>query len=109
MILISINAGINGLIEFKENDRSIVELDQNESKKIVFYRDDCPDCQKIFRQLYFHNTVHNDTIFVNLNREENRKYIDNYQIESVPTILNQGSRYEGTNKQKIRKILNDSR
>lgn len=109
LVFVSLYTGIQTVIDQKEKDQRVVELDRGEQKKIVFYKDDCPDCQKIFNQLFWHDVRHKDMIFVNLNQEENRKYIQIYDVKSVPTIVHKSQKYEGTDRKKIRTILNESR
>lgn len=88
-------------------NRSVVVLSQEEEKKIVFYKDDCPDCEKVFGQLYWHEKLYDDTVFVNLNQKRNRHYIQTYQIKSVPTIIHKHSRYEGIDRKKIQQVLQE--
>ncbi len=107
LLLVSAYIGTNRAMDNQKNDRSIVTLDSKEERKIVFYRDDCPDCEKIYSQLYWHNVRRRDTIFVNLNQQQNRHYIRTYQVKSVPTIVHKNSRYEGTNRNRVKEILNE--
>lgn len=109
LVFVSLYTGIQTVIDQKEKNLRVVELDQREQKKIVFYKDDCPDCQKIFDQLFWHDVRHKDLIFVNLNQEENRKYIKAYDVKSVPTIVHKSQKYEGIDRKRIRAILNESR
>ncbi|MBO0455797.1 thioredoxin [Enterococcus hulanensis] len=109
LVFVSLYTGIQTIIDQKEKDQRVVVLDRGEQKKIVFYKDDCPDCQKIFNQLFWHDVRHKDMIFVNLNQEENRKYIKIYDVKSVPTIVHESQKYEGIDRKKIRTILNESR
>lgn len=101
LILVSTIIAIDILIYQQKNDRSVVTLDSREDRKIVFYRDDCTDCQKIYPRLFWHNLGNDDLIFVNLNQQKNRQYIRTYQVKSVPTIVHKESRYEGTNHDKV--------
>lgn len=94
-------------IEQKKADRSVVVLSQEKDQKIVFYKDDCPDCDKVFSQLFWHDRLNKDTVFVNLNQKLNRHYIQTYQVKSVPTIIHKHSRYEGIDRKEIQKILRE--
>lgn len=90
---------------YVERQQTVIHLKANEPKKIVFYRDDCSDCQSIFPFLYYRNIVKDDLIFVNLNQEKNRSYITEYQLKSVPTIVTKEAQYAGTNKSTLEKLL----
>lgn len=70
-----------------------------------FYRDDCKDCKKVFNQVYMHNFFHRDIKFINLNQEKNRKYIDEYNIHTIPTFIHKNKAYAGTNKKKIEQFF----
>lgn len=76
-----------------------------EDKINFFYRDDCKDCKKVFNQVYMHNLINHDVQFINLNQEKNRKYIDEYNIHTVPTFIHENEAYAGTQKEKIKEIL----
>lgn len=76
-----------------------------EDKINFFYRDDCNDCKKVFNQVYMHNFFHRDIEFINLNQEKNRKYIDEYNINTVPTFIHKNEAYAGTQKERIKEIL----
>lgn len=76
-----------------------------EDKINFFYRDDCKDCKKVFNQVYMHNFFHRDIEFINLNQEKNRKYIDEYNIHTVPTFIQKNKAYVGTDKTHLSKFL----
>lgn len=107
LLILALNVTIYQSMEQKKANRSVVVLSQEEEKKIVFYKDDCPDCEKVFGQLYWHEIFYDDTVFVNLNQKRNRHYIQTYQIKSVPTIIHNHSRYEGIDRKKIRQVLQE--
>lgn len=88
-----------------EGQNQVIEIPQNESKVLVFYRDDCPDCQKVFPFLYARKLVFNDLLFVNMNNEKNRKYIDQYSLETVPTFINGSEVYSGIKLEKIFSLI----
>lgn len=87
-----------------ESSTAVVSMIK-EDKINFFYRDDCKDCKKVFNQVYLHNFFHRDIEFVNLNQEKNRKYIDEYNIHTVPTFIHENEAYAGTQKEKIKEIL----
>lgn len=103
LLLISMGAILH--MYHVERQQTVVHLKENEPKKIVFYRDDCSDCQSIFPFLYYRNIIKNDLVFVNLNQEKNRSYITEYQLKSVPTIVTKEAQYAGTNKSTLEKLL----
>lgn len=85
-----------------------IELTAHSAKTIVFYRDDCPNCQAVFPLLYYHNLFNNDLVFVNMNQPLNRRYIQEYRLKSVPTIINNEQHYSGTNKKRILQFIHQS-
>lgn len=101
-------------IEQAENSRNYTVI-KKEKSVIFFYRDNCPDCQKIFAQVY--NASKKRSIqFVNTNNQENRDaYLKKYQIQYVPTFVltdkygKEVGRYIGTDKKKIEQILSESK
>ncbi|SYW14940.1 conserved hypothetical protein [Oenococcus oeni] len=91
-----------------EKEQRVVKLKTNQSKQVLFfYRDDCPDCQSIFHQIYWRNVISHDIVFINMNQAKNRKYIAKYQLTSVPTLIHGNQRYSGTNMKKIKQIIGD--
>lgn len=54
-------------------------------KVVLFYREDCSDCQKVFPIIYARNMVFKATVFVNMNEPLNRQlYIEKYQVNYSP-------------------------
>lgn len=90
-----------------EKQRSIVTLAKHSDKVLFFYRDDCPDCQSIFHQIYWHNAISHNIILINMNQPKNRHYIQKYQLTAVPTLIHGKQRYTGTNQQRIKQIVGD--
>ena len=90
-----------------EKQRPIVTLAKHPEKVLFFYRDDCPDCQSIFHQIYWHNAISHNIVLINMNQPQNRHYIQKYQLTSVPTLIHDKQRYSGTNQQKIKQIVGD--
>jgi len=90
-----------------EKARPVVKLSAHSSKVLFFYRDDCTDCQAIFHQIYWHNVVNRNIVFVNMNQQQNRQYIQQYQLTAVPTLIHGNQRYTGTNQQRIKQIVGD--
>ncbi|MFK5706239.1 thioredoxin [Ligilactobacillus sp. LYQ139] len=72
---------------------------------VVFYKDTCPDCQHVFMEVYLCKLIKHKICLVNLNNPHNRKYINRYQLKTVPTMVNKGHRYSGTNYKNIALIL----
>lgn len=96
-------------IERQLQKREVVNLDISEDQKILFYRDDCPDCRKVFPALYIKNFSERDLIFVNLNQQKNRRYIHQYQLKEVPTVTNGKRRYSGIDAGEINHTLKNSK
>lgn len=90
-----------------EKQRSVVTLAKHPEKVLFFYRDDCPDCQSIFHQIYWHNVISHNIVLINMNQPQNRHYIQKYQLTSVPTLIHGKQRYTGTNQQRIKQIVGD--
>lgn len=90
-----------------EQQRKVIQLSSNEPRTVVFYRDDCSDCQKLFPKLYWHNRNHHDLVFVNLNAPGNRKYVHRYSIYAVPTFIKGTHAFVGTDLQKLNQVLKE--
>ncbi|WP_065674367.1 thioredoxin [Lactiplantibacillus pentosus] len=90
-----------------EKQRSIVTLAKHSDKVLFFYRDDCPDCQAIFHQIYWHNVISHNIILINMNQPQNRHYIQKYQLTAVPTLISGKQRYAGTKQSQIKRIVGD--
>ncbi|MCB6916155.1 thioredoxin family protein [Enterococcus avium] len=109
LFFLSVVSAVIGTVTYtihkKEKDLSFVELETDEERKILFYRDDCPDCKAVYPQVFFHNLRNRDTVFVNLNQQKNRRYISKYQIKTVPTIIHKDQRYEGMDQKQIQEFL----
>lgn len=94
-LIVIIGAGTNLFLESQERMQSVVDLKNVDEETLFFYRDDCPDCQKIFKQVYLSGVISGEQKNINLNQEKNRKYISYYKIDQVPTIIQKDKRYEG--------------
>ena len=90
-----------------EKQRPVVTLAKHPEKVLFFYRDDCPDCQSIFHQIYWHNAISHNIVLINMNQPQNRHYIQKYQLTSVPTLIHGKQRYTGTNQKRIKQIVGD--
>ncbi|MFQ4158051.1 thioredoxin domain-containing protein [Lactiplantibacillus argentoratensis] len=90
-----------------EKKRPVVTLAKHPEKVLFFYCDDCPDCQSIFHQIYWHNAISHNIVLINMNQPQNRHYIQQYQLTSVPTLIHGKQRYSGTNQQRIKQIVGD--
>lgn len=75
-------------IEHIEKSRNFISDEKlNQAQTIIFYRDDCPDCQKLLPKKILLNILNNKTVFVNLNNQKNKQYINQYNLKIVPTII----------------------
>ncbi|EGP0010988.1 thioredoxin, partial [Enterococcus faecium] len=92
-------------IKYIEAQNDPVYLDESNQEKIVFYRNDCRDCEKIMPYLIRHNFLYHDLTFVNMNNKENKRYIKEYGLTSVPTIISLKQRYVGTDISKIKTLV----
>ena len=90
-----------------EKEKTVVTLAKHPKKVLFFYRDDCPDCQAIFHQIYWHNVISHNIILINMNQPKNRHYIQKYQLTAVPTLISGNQRYVGTKQSQIKRIVGD--
>ncbi|AUJ33417.1 thioredoxin domain-containing protein [Liquorilactobacillus nagelii] len=90
-----------------EKEKTVVTLAKHSDKVLFFYRDDCPDCQAIFHQIYWHNVISHNIILINMNQPKNRHYIQKYQLTAVPTLISGKRRYVGTKQSQIKRIVGD--
>lgn len=95
LILFSCVAATIFYLDFQEKKQEVVQVENVKKGTIFFYRDDCPDCQKIFKQVFILGAIDGNQKNINLNQEKNRKYISDFNIDQVPTIFKNGKRYEG--------------
>lgn len=96
-----------GKEEFR--DRSETSIPENTDKVLFFYRDDCPDCESIFKQVYLHDVLEKDVIFINTNNPANRKEAIKRRVKTVPSFIRKKQFYEGTEREKIKEILEESK
>ncbi|WP_096585831.1 thioredoxin family protein [Latilactobacillus sakei] len=94
-------------VNYVEKQQPVVTLAKHPKKVLFFYRDDCPDCQAIFHRIYWHNVISHNVVFINMNQSQNRYYIQQYQLTSVPTLIHGKQRYTGTNQKRIKQIVGD--
>ncbi|MCG3097465.1 thioredoxin domain-containing protein [Lactococcus petauri] len=87
-----------------ESNKTVIRTIK-EDKINFFYRDDCKDCKKIFKQVYLHNLIKQDIQFINLKQIKNRHYIDEYNIHTVPTFIYKNKAYAGTNTAHLNKFF----
>ncbi|WP_454072523.1 hypothetical protein [Enterococcus alishanensis] len=80
-------AGIQSVSSIEKSRHYLSSDELNQAKTIVFYKDDCPDCQKVMPKKIFVNFFKRDSVFVNLNNKENRQYIALYNLKEVPTVV----------------------
>lgn len=92
-------------VQKQEQDRRVVTIAAEEERLLVFYKDDCSDCQKVLSFLVKHHLAWQHLVFINLNQEQNRKYIKQYDLTSVPTFVSQKGRYAGTDTKQIQELL----
>lgn len=83
-----------GLIKRDGNTRRIVPNEELKGKTVVFYREDCAACQRVYSRLWLRQKIVQDSVFVNMNQQKNRHYIQEYQLTKVPTIVHNGNYVE---------------
>lgn len=84
-----------------ETTKEPVVLTETDPRIKVFYKDDCPGCQQLFPTLYRYQLFSQGLVFVNLNAPENRKYIQTYGIDCVPTLIAPNARLTGSDKEAV--------
>ncbi|MEJ6358508.1 thioredoxin family protein [Lactiplantibacillus plantarum] len=94
-------------VNYVEKQQPVVTLAKHANKVLFFYRDDCPDCQAIFHRIYWHNVISHNVVFINMNQSQNRHYIQQYQLTSVPTLIHGKQWYAGTKPSQIKRIVGD--
>lgn len=108
VVLVSLIGFIgHNYINYVEKKREPVAVPKKTDKVMFFYRDDCSDCQSIFHQIYWKNFISRDVEFINMNESSNRKYIEEYNLVSVPTFVHDNKQYAGTNISDIDDVMGD--
>ncbi len=69
-----------------EKQRPIVTLAKHSDKVLFFYRDDCPDCQSIFHQIYWHNVISHNIILINMNQPKESAIYSKISINVSPNL-----------------------
>lgn len=97
-------------IQVKQDEaaRKAVHLTEESEKVVVFYRDDCSDCQQVYPSLWWLNQWQHNLIFINTNHQANRKYLRDYHIQSVPTVYFNGETYHGTDVKGIKRFIKET-
>lgn len=103
-------------VKEEERKQSVVQVDKNfATEYLFFYRDDCPSCKKIFKHMVVERDIYRKPIkFINTNQIKNRKYIGEFEINYVPTIVKirygkKMNSYTGTNLYEINSLLDKRR
>lgn len=74
--------------------KSISEASLKTKTIVFFYRDDCPDCQRVFDQVYRAKQTGTPIIFANTNNPKNRKLALLNGVKTVPSFVYQGHIYK---------------
>lgn len=92
LVLFSFSAAAHYVVS-SINSRNPVDLETIKmAQTVVFYKDDCPDCKKVLPKMILKNIFTQDSVFINLNNQKNRRYIRIYELKEVPTIVEQNSK-----------------
>lgn len=96
-------------MNFQNND--VTQLD-NQAQATLFYKADCPNCQKVYPVVFWHNVLnfqsHNKQVqTINVGNVNNQHYITDQNIESTPTFknMNTGRAFVITDKQNVKQYL----
>lgn len=90
MLLVGTVIGADFLYtDFTRKTNVYVPLNNVKDNDILFfYRDDCSSCKKIFQQVLHEKIIKRRSIkFINMNNKKNQKYIERFQIRTVPIFL----------------------
>ncbi|WP_057907971.1 MULTISPECIES: thioredoxin domain-containing protein [Lactobacillaceae] len=100
-------AVFNHFAQKSEAQQTYVALNdqQNKHKIIFFYRDTCSTCRTIYKLVYMQKLVARNVVMVNLDMPENRTYINQYNLVSVPTLVVGKHQYSGTDVKKIKELF----
>lgn len=80
--------GYLSLVQHVEANRSVQVIPKEATEDVLFYKDTCPDCQKVYNEFFFKKYIMQKNIrFINLNQKANRKYISKYSLKEVPTVI----------------------
>lgn len=69
----------------------------NKAQNVFFYRSDCKDCKTIYPMIVKAKLKGNNIQCINLTSKENRKYIEQYGVVEVPTLMSFSSHHEYNN------------
>ena len=96
-------------MNFQNND--VTQLD-NQAQATLFYKADCPDCQKVYPVVFWHNVLnfqsHNKQVqTINVGNVNNQHYMIEQNIQSTPTFknINTGRAFVITDKQQVKQYL----
>lgn len=78
-----------GSMIFMNNDVPAVDF---QHKTVLFYNSNCSHCQKIYPSVFWYNMEHfndpaNQVQTINVQNPNNKHYITDYQLTSVPTFM----------------------
>jgi len=92
LILFLLSAAVH-YVSSIENSREYISPETIKTAQIiVFYKEDCPKCQKVMPKKIVKNCFEQNSVFVNLNNEKNRQYIRIYNLKAVPTVIERKSK-----------------
>lgn len=90
------------------NQRNYVDLSVRDPEVLVFYKDTCPTCQKMYPKIYIKSLSRLKVAqFVNMDAKKNHQYIKEYKLKKVPTVINTKTklRYAGVDLRKIDQVI----
>lgn len=96
-------------MNFQNND--VKQLDK-QAHATLFYKADCPDCQKVYPVVFWHNVLnfqsHNKQVqTINVGNVNNQHYMIEQNIQSTPTFknINTGRAFVITDKQQVKQYI----
>lgn len=69
----------------------------NQAQDVFFYRSDCRDCKTIYPMVVKAKLEGEKIQCINLKSKENRRYIEEYGVVEVPTLMTFSSHHEYKN------------
>ncbi|QLG77373.1 thioredoxin domain-containing protein [Leuconostoc gasicomitatum] len=99
-----------GSMYFQNNK---VDTIQPKNEAVLFYKANCPHCQKVYPKIFWHNVLNfknesKQIQTINVQNANNKHYIAAFAIQSTPTFMktaNINQRLVSTNNQQIKQFI----
>ncbi|MDV7703566.1 thioredoxin domain-containing protein [Leuconostoc suionicum] len=99
-----------GSMYFQNNKVNAI---QTKNEAVLFYKANCPHCQKIYPKIFWHNVLNfknesKQIQTINVQNANNKHYISEFAIQSTPTFMkttNTNQRLVSTSSQQIKQFI----